>query len=284
MKDWEAYFEKPVALKLYIMHTGYIHMRGDIHFNNKDPRKKSQPSDPRLNPVYAFLVVHPEKGLLLLDSGLHPSFAERASGNFGMLLGMLVKTKAGRGHDIASQLAVLGYSLDRVRNVILSHLHLDHPCALPLLRGKDGVRVHADCEELAAAGRPLSLLKGYLRSHLNGLDCRPYDYALTLAPFDNVADFFGDGSVFVVSTPGHSPGHVSVVLNAAAGPILLTFDAAHREANLKQEMPTIGEYAPALKSVQRLKQMVDRFPAMRVIYSHDPDQLERLRLLPQYYR
>jgi N-acyl homoserine lactone hydrolase len=283
LKNWENYFEKPIPLKLYVMHTGYIHMSGDIHFNKKDPRKKSMPKDRRFNPVYAFLVEHPDKGLLLLDTGLHPSFAERKTGNFGLLLGTLVKTRTDKGKDIASQLSALNFSLDQVSNVILSHLHLDHPCSLPLFRGHGDPRVFADPAELSMAGKPLSLFKGYIRSHLKGMDCRPLTYNSAIEPFDKVTDFFEDGSVFVIRTPGHSPGHVSVLLNALKGPILMTFDAAHREDNLKQELPPIGDYELALDTLWRLQQVINRFPVMRVIYSHDPDQLPTLKLLPDYY-
>lgn len=283
MKNWEDYFEKPIPLKLYVMHTGYIHMSGNIHFNKKDPRKKSMPKDHRFNPVYAFLVEHPNKGLLLLDTGLHPSFAERKTGNFGLLLGSLVKTRAEKGMDIASRLSTLNYSLDQIRNVILSHLHLDHPCSLPLFRDYPGIRVFADPAELLIADKPMSLFKGYIRSHLKGMDCRPLTYNLAIEPFDKVTDFFEDGSVFVIRTPGHSPGHVSVMLNAAKGPILMTFDAAHREDNLKQEIPPIGDYELAMDTLQRLHKTLDRFPDMRVIYSHDPDQFPTLKILPDYY-
>ena len=283
MDKWEEYFKRPTDLKLYVMHTGYIHMSGGIHFNPKDPRKKNMPKDERFNPVYSFLVDHPQKGLLLLDTGLHPSFARRKSGNFGPLLGSLVKTRTEAGTDIASQMGMIGLKLDQVRHVILSHLHLDHPSSLPLLRANQQLTVFADAAELAQAGKFLSLLKGYIRSHLNGLDVRPLNYDQALAPFDQAADFFGDGSVLVLRTPGHSPGHVSVLVNAAGGPILLTFDAAHREDNLKKELPPIGDYTPALTAVRRLNQLIKRIPNLRVIYSHDPDQLTTLKRLPEYY-
>lgn len=268
---------------MYVIHTGYIHMTGDIHFNKKDPRKKSMPKDNRFNPVYAFLVEHPNKGLLLLDTGLHPIFAKRKTGNFGLLLGSMVKTQTEKGKDIANQLAVMNYSLDMIQNVILSHLHLDHPCSLPLFRGRRDLRVFADPAELSMVDKPLSLFKGYIRAHLKGVDCRPLTYNLVVKPFYKVADFFDDGSVFIIQTPGHSPGHVSVLLNAVNGPILMTFDAAHREDNLKKKMPPIGDYEPALKTLFRIQQIMDRFPGMRVIYSHDPDQLPTLKLLPDFY-
>jgi glyoxylase-like metal-dependent hydrolase (beta-lactamase superfamily II) len=236
-----------------------------------------------MNPVYAYLVEHPQQGFLLLDTGLHPSFAEQASGNFGLLLGTLVKTRTEKGWDIVSQLKNMGISPDQVRYVILSHLHLDHPSSLPLLRENRGLTVFADEDELNQAKKPFSRFKGYIYAHLKGLNIQPLQYKLVLSPFEQVADFFGDGSLFVIRTPGHSPGHVSVLLNASAGPILLTFDAAHRQANLDDELPPIGEYAEALASVRRLNQLIEQYPDMRVIYSHDPDQLSKLKRLPEHY-
>jgi N-acyl homoserine lactone hydrolase len=283
LKTWNEYFERPVPLQLYVMHTGYIHMSGNIHFNKKDPRFKSMPKDKRFNPVFAFLVKHPDKGPLLLDTGLHPSFAERKSGNFGWFLGSMVKTKAEKGMDIASQLNTLNISLNDIGNIILSHLHLDHPCSLPLFKGIKDLRVHVDPKELDTARSAFCLFKGVIKSHLSGLDCHTMEYPLDIPPFAAVSDFFQDGSVFVVQTPGHTPGHISILLNAAEGPIFLTFDAAHRKPNIDQDLPPIGDYQTALDSVSRIKEMTKRFPKMRVIYGHDPDQFHDLNLVPNHY-
>jgi len=283
MKDWEEAFRRSTPLKLYVMHTGYVHMRGNIHFNKADSRFKTMPGDNRLNPVFAHLVVHPVEGCLLLDTGLHPSFSRHRTGNFGPLLGRMVETRAERGRDVAGQLKELGISLNDVRNIILSHLHLDHPSALPLFSENKGLRVYVDGVELRLARSLFGMFKGYIKSHLAGLDCRSIEYPLSMQPFKAVADFFGDGSVFVLRTPGHTPGHVSVLLNAAEGPILLTFDAAHRKANLDHELPPVGHYPDALESVRSLKGLSSRFQDMRVIYGHDPDQLTGLDLAPRFY-
>lgn len=283
MKSWSEYFKRKVPLKLYVMHTGYVHMSGNIHYNKKDPRFKSKPKDTRFNPVFSYLVEHPEKGHLLLDTGLHPSFSERKRGNFGPLLGRIVKTKVEKGQDIASQLRAMGLSVSNIRNIVLSHLHLDHPGGLSLFREQTGVRVYIDRSELDAARSRFSLFKGYIKAHLAGFDFRPLDYPLSIQPFGAVSDFFNDGSVFVIRTAGHSPGHVSVLLNDSKGPILLTFDAAHRKSNLDEELPPIGDYPGVMESVRQLKALVIRFPHIRVIYGHDPEQLPTLRLAPRSY-
>jgi glyoxylase-like metal-dependent hydrolase (beta-lactamase superfamily II) len=87
----------------------------------------------------------------------------------------------------------------------------------------------------------------------------------------------------VVGTPGHTPGHVSIVLNMGQGPFLLTCDAVHRAANIEEMIPPKGEYDRALKSLKSIQSFLTEFPSARVIYSHDPDQISRLKTLPEYY-
>lgn len=280
MSNWKDIFAHPVGLKLYVMHTGSVHMSGNIHFNKKSPEFKSMPKDKRFNPVLAYAVVHPGKGLALLDTGVHSSFCDRPFGNFGPLLGRIVKIKAERGRDAASQLKSLGFSPPDVRLVILSHLHLDHTSGLPDFKGAE---VYVDADELKAAGSHAAMLEGCAKAHREGATINTFRYGPAVEPFDRVCDFFGDGSLFVVSTPGHARGNAAVILNARGGPILLTFDAAHRKANLDLMIPPKGDYERARRSLGAIKSFVEAFPRARVVYGHDPDQLGELELAPSFY-
>jgi N-acyl homoserine lactone hydrolase len=280
MSGWERYFDHPVDLKLYVLHTGSVHMSGNIHFNRKSPAFKSMPKDERFNPVLAYLVEHPEKGLVLLDTGLHESFCENACGNFGPLLGRVVKAKSEKGKDVVSQLASLGFSPPDIRYVILSHLHLDHTSGLP---GFKHAEVYVDSAELKVAGSPMGMMGGCAKAHLEGVEMRSFQYGTAVEPFDRVWDFFGDGSIFIIRTPGHTKGNVVVLLNAGEGPILLTFDAAHRAANLELMIPPKGDYEKARRSLGTIKSFIDDFPQVRVIFGHDPDQLGELQLAPSFY-
>lgn len=280
MKGWAQYFDDPVDMKLYVMRTGSVHMSGNIHFNKKSPQFKSMPKDERFNPVLAYLVEHPEKGPVMLDTGVHASFCESPCGNFGPLLGRVVKIKAEKGGDAVSQLASLGVSAADIRYVILSHLHLDHTSGLPSLKGAE---VYADAAELNAAASPMAMMGGCIKAHREGKDIKPFEYGGAVQPFDRVCDFFGDGSLFVIACEGHTKGNVAVLLNAKGGPILLTFDAAHRAANVKTMIPPKGDYEQARRSLGRIKAFSEDFPQTRVIFGHDPDQLGELQLLPSFY-
>ncbi|MBI9083550.1 MAG: N-acyl homoserine lactonase family protein [Desulfobacterales bacterium] len=255
-------------------------MKGNIHFNKKSPDFKSRPVDRRFNPVYAFLVRHPKKGNLLLDTGLCGSFAEKRFGNFGWLLGRIAQARSDPAMDSVSRMASLGLAPGDLDHILLSHLHLDHPSGLPQLKGKTSAPVYVDEREAKAASGLFALFQGYIRSHLDGFVIKNYQYRSPVAPFDEVMDFFGDGSAFVIATPGHSPGHVSVLLNAENGPIFLTFDAAHRRANLEDGIPPIGDFAAGRETLVKIRRFKEEFPDMRFIFSHDPDQMGEFPLAP----
>lgn len=283
MNSWSDYLKEPKDLKLYVIHTGYVHMKGNIHFNSKSPGFKSQPQDERFNPVLAYLVVHPEKGYLLLDTGLHASFAQSGKGNFGWMLSKMIKTQTEKGKDVVSQLEKINISPSDIHNVIFSHLHPDHLCGLPAFQGVKNLTVFVDRNEIKAAKSILAVMNGYIKSHLAGFHIEPIEYKNSLQPFDKVCDFYGDGSLFIVSTPGHTIGHVSVILNMKSGPLFLTFDAAHRRANVVEEIPPKGDYKAALKSLQNIRSFLDQNPQTKVIFAHDPDQLSNLIQIPEYY-
>lgn len=281
MTDIRELLAHPNALKLYVMRTGSVHMSGNIHFNKKSPRFKSMPKDERFNPVLAFLLEHPEKGWTLMDTGLDACFCESSRGNFGPLLGRVVKTKAEKGDDVVSQLATLGVSPSEVPYVIMSHLHLDH--ASSLRRFNQGSEIYVDAEELSAASSPLGTTGGYIKGFLEGLNVKPFAYDGSFGQFRQACDFFSDGSVFVLRAAGHTKGNVAVLLNARKGPILLTFDAAHRKANIDEGIPPKGDYDMAMASLNNIKSLLEELPETRVIYGHDPDQLPGLELLPVFY-
>jgi N-acyl homoserine lactone hydrolase len=283
MKSFKEYFRKPTAMRLYVMHTGNVHMAGNIHYNNKSPEFKSKPVDKRFNPVLAYLVEHPKQGSILLDTGVHPSFAEKKTGNFGWLLGNFVKIETAPGRDILSQMKTIGKSAEDIRCVVLSHLHLDHPGGLPALRGKVTPPVYVAREELDKAESSFSLFEGYIGRHLSGFELRAIPFHDGVAPFDQGFDLFGDGSIIIVKTPGHTPGHVSVMLNMRERPVFLTFDAAHRQSNVAEGIPPKGDYARGKDTVLRIKRLMELYPDMMTLYGHDPDQVKDLKTIPQYY-
>jgi glyoxylase-like metal-dependent hydrolase (beta-lactamase superfamily II) len=284
MGKWKYYFDNPAQLKLYVMKTGEVHTGGNIHYNKKSPKFKNMPKENRFNPVYSFLLLHPNQGMCLFDTGLHHSFTESRFGNFGPLLGSMVRGKAEMKKDVCSQLKSMGKNPMDIKYIFLSHLHLDHPSGLPyFMESVNLLGVYVDNEELRSARAPFGFLKGYVKNHLKGIRFQPIQYELDNPPFDRVCDVFGDGSTFLVRTPGHTVGHVSALLNASGGPIFLTFDAVHRKSNLDENMPPSGDYEKSMATLKNIESFIGNFPKTRVIFGHDPDQMKDLILAPEYY-
>lgn len=283
MNGWKEVFQRPHDLRLYVIHTGNVHMKGNIHFHKKSPAFNTKPKDPRYNPVYSFLIVHPQRGLILIDTGIHPDFNTQATGNFGCLIGTLIKVKTDNGMDVISQIKSIGLNAKNIKHIVMTHLHPDHTSGLPQFKNNAECLVYIDIDEYHAARSYFGLFRGYLTKHLKGLTIQHFEYPLTHKPLEQAADLFGDESVFIIKTSGHTTGHISILLNLKGEPVLLTADAAHRHENLAEQIPTVGEYGSSLRTLKQLGEFVEAYPSTRVIYSHDPEQIKQLKLIPEYY-
>ena len=99
------------------------------------------------------------------------------------------------------------------------------------------------------------------------------------------ADVFGDGSVTLVSTPGHTPGHQSLLVHLKnVGFIILSGDVVHLEESFDQNIvPSLNtNRQESLASIGRIRQMIAMYKATLFI-NHDKKQEDKLRLLPAFY-
>ncbi len=98
-------------------------------------------------------------------------------------------------------------------------------------------------------------------------------------------DLFGDGTVKMIFTPGHSPGHQSFLINLPkSGPILLTIDAAYTldHWNEKALPGFLASTVDTVRSVRKLHQVARQTGAM-IVTGHDPDAWPKFKKTPQYY-
>jgi N-acyl homoserine lactone hydrolase len=120
------------------------------------------------------------------------------------------------------------------------------------------------------------------------LDDRPlyaldFDEAHALPPFERVLDLLGDGSIWAISTPGHSRNHVSYLVNAESGPVLITGDACayHKQFEHRiQPSPGVDDQKAAIRSLAGLRELYDRFPQLQVMVGHEPPLRLRHRSNP----
>lgn len=210
-------------------------------------------------PVPAYLIVH-EQGKVLFDTGLNLAIRQEKA----RLLGPDAdawEIDFPQGVDIASQLARLGIAPGDIRYVVNSHLHFDH-CGGNGHFPNATLVVHA--KEWRAGRLPKMQAAGVYHPD-------DFDHMETVREVDGELDLFGDGSVVVFPTPGHTPGHQSMRLSLASGMVVLAADCCY----LKQTLDAL--HLP--KSVYNREQMLDSLATLRhlqgegarIFFGHDPE-------------
>ena len=129
-----------------------------------------------------------------------------------------------------------------------------------------------------------SELRGYLRRHiaLPGLEWERITFSPTnetdLMPFTTRHDLFGDGSLVLIPTPGHTAGSLSMVVRAAGDPLLLVGDLAY-DASLMARgvVPGVGDRAEIRISTRRVLELASRLGGAAILPAHDPGTAGRLR-------
>jgi glyoxylase-like metal-dependent hydrolase (beta-lactamase superfamily II) len=226
-------------------------------------------------PVPAFLIRHPSAGAILVDTGLHPSIATDGKENFGGLGARIGKPGLNAGEDVPAQLRDRGLDPGEIPVVVMTHMHLDHSSAISEFPNSTFVLSETEWEAAATGPRPL--LNGYRRAHFDyAFDYRTVDFDRggidSYATFGRTFDLFGDGSIRLAFTPGHSAGHMSVIAHLAANDFVIGGDATYTQGQLDGTAPLAPRPFDAhnyRRSLQELKLFKREFPGAIVTPGHD---------------
>ncbi|BCP56349.1 N-acyl homoserine lactonase family protein [Kaistia sp. 32K] len=228
-------------------------------------------------PIFCFLIDHPE-GRFLVDTGdtwrnSVPGYLPRWNPFFTKE----VVIKVAPGEEIGPRLQALG--LDPARDiaaVILTHFHHDHTGGLD----------HFPHNRIVASRESYDASRGF-KGSLAG--CLPQRWPIWLkpelvemdgpavGPFPGSHPITRDGRIFMVPTPGHANGHVSVVVRAEDVTYFLAGDATYDDANLRAEKADGVTFDPALsvRTLRAIKAFAAGEPTV-VLPAHDPDGPRRL--------
>jgi N-acyl homoserine lactone hydrolase len=216
-------------------------------------------------PVWSALLRTPD-GNILFDTGLHPVHVARPDATFGPQSGLHVVMEDSDG--VVARLASIGVKPGDVTVVVNSHLHFDHA-------GNNGA---FPTSTFVVQAEHLAFAKG--KPNFPGVywDIPELTY-VPAAGRSRVAR-----GVEVVPTPGHAPGHQSLVVDLAeSGRVVLTGDAAFTRANLERgEIPAMDQ-AAAKESLALIRSLV-KDDLSRVFTSHDADAWSTWRHAPETYR
>jgi N-acyl homoserine lactone hydrolase len=224
-------------------------------------------------PVPAFLVEHPGAGLILIDTGFHPSVAVNPRQNLGRVALFEFKdVQMDPGQAVSAQLRERGRSPGDIRVVIMTHLHADHASAIAEFPEATFIVSKREWEAATDAGR----LHGYVRRQFDhGFDYRLLDFegadTSSFSGFGRSFDLFGDGSVRTVFTPGHTLGHMSVVLRTKRREVLVAGDAIYlRETLETAHVPhRVEDEHLFRRSLREIAQYRKETPDALIIPGHD---------------
>jgi N-acyl homoserine lactone hydrolase len=230
-------------------------------------------------PVPAFLVEHPRAGPILIDTGLHQSCATDVSGNMGRVGKLIYQVRMDHDQALRFQLPKRGVQTGEIGVVVITHLHIDHASAVSEFPAATFL---VDKREWAAAASGGTRQGYHARQFDHAFDWRTVDYAVnaveSFAGFAQSLDLFGDGSVRLVSTPGHTLGHQSVVLRTGSREVLVVGDAAFTERAVRGETTPLLMHDEHLyrRSLKEIGRYLEQTPGAAVIPGHDPDLWPRL--------
>jgi N-acyl homoserine lactone hydrolase len=249
----------------------YAFCTGLIELDRASMVSDLTPGQPWTVPVLSFLVAHP-KGKLLFDTGVHCQARPDPLTRLGAERMKRLKVKSREGDDVVPQLASLGLKPDDVTHVANSHLHFDH-C------GGNEFFPHATFlvqrAELEAARRP-GFVPSYSPSPLD------FDHPLDYRMLDGEHDVFGDGSVVLLPTYGHTPGHQSLLVRSPKqAQIVAASDACYTRENMDRDVLPKILWNPSVmsESLAALRKLRDQAGAT-MFYGHDPAQWETIPRAP----
>src|SRR6266699_3528890 len=220
--------------------------------------------------VEAFLIVHP-RGTLLWDAGVIPDELVQPTGT--------TEARATVHTTLKGQLAAIGYKPSDITYLALSHNHYDHSANGNNFAGSTWLVQRPERETMFPAAPPTNPSNASIR-----FSALKNSKTVLL---DGDHDVFGDGSVVIISTPGHTPGHQSLFVKLPkTGAVVLSGDLYHypAERTLKDFTPfaNLGNAEKETASKAKIETLLKQKNASLWI-QHDIIAYAGLKKSPAYY-
>ncbi|AJA47088.1 beta-lactamase domain-containing protein [Clostridium pasteurianum DSM 525 = ATCC 6013] len=271
--NWEAASKHPTAIEIETLNTGEIisKISGLLNLKNKNASKLKDGT--AVVPVLAHIVRHEKYGDYLIDTGFDSSFSNEVGGNFKGLLKKVyfknryIQEKSEEGIEV--QLKKRGINL---KGVFLTHIH-EHAAGVPSLpSGIPYIYGDGECE---TSFFPL-VYSNFFENKTN-LQKIDFSSAQDMPMLGKCADIFGDGSFWAVSTPGHTKGHTSYLVNGIKRKILITGDVCITKKGFELNVET-GKFSSDIeegrKSFFTIREFIKEYPSVNVVFGHETDEFK----------
>jgi glyoxylase-like metal-dependent hydrolase (beta-lactamase superfamily II) len=225
----------------------------------------------------AYLVDHPE-GTLLFDTG--PSWemkqnpADYGPNGAAHMEAHVDNIDMTEDDHITNQLDDLGYSPSEIDYVAMSHLHVDHAGGISDFPDSEFLIRQ---EELQYAWWPRNPIQQAFYVEGDFTKLRDPDYSVTEVEGEDDFDVFGDGSVVLFPTQGHTAGHQSMEVDLGDRSVILAADISHTWEGYETELLASFNWDnnKAVESLRKLKARA-RDEDTEVYNSHDRERWEEL--------
>jgi glyoxylase-like metal-dependent hydrolase (beta-lactamase superfamily II) len=235
-------------------------------------------------PALVSVLRHPERGIILFDTGYSRHFF-RATERFPeRLYRMVTPVHLHDGAALSVQLEREGISASAIAWVIVSHLHGDHVGGLadfPHSRIALSREAWDDMQGRSRVGAlSMGLLPALVDAHaqarLQWFEDRPMAMLSgSFKRFGSGYDLFGDRSLLLIALPGHAAGHYGVLFEDGSGPVFLIADASWSSQAIREFIPPpalvtgwLGDTHTYRDTLAKLSALHTEAPELRIVPSH----------------
>ena len=263
--------EEVLTMKMFVFQACIVH-------TDKMHIVAGSPSEPCSGPVPYYLIEH-EKGYVLCDTGFNYGTVQDAKKALPEYTYAAFTPECPEDGYVLNALNKVGIKPEEITYVICSHLHFDHCGGIGLFPNATYVVQRA---ELHYAFVPDYFMKPvYLREDFD----QDVNWLILDGWNDNRYDLFDDGKLIICFTPGHTPGHMSLLLNLEEdGSIMLTIDACYSVENLEHtKIPGLScDNSAYVKNLKMFQDMQRR--GIKIITGHDPYEWDEIKKFPEFYK
>lgn len=274
LRNWPDSYVGVEGLEVHVFDTGTLALpkatvfRGGSWVSNMDL------------PATAFVISHPEEGLIVFDTGFNERIYENPNDYIGFATSIVGSFAMADRQDLVSQMRDAGFDPDDVSHVVLSHMHFDHTGSVEAFENADVVVAY---DELQGALHDNSFMSFFRDEDFDEVrewtevdfdDFEPY------ATFRSAADLLGDGSLLLIDLSGHTPGSMGLLVLTTEGPVLLTGDAAYVEESWRfSAVPLLADDMDLWwEQVWRIKKFAQLVPSALILPGHDLRILDRIEM------
>jgi len=266
-------------MRVYILNTGYLETDKNNVVACATIGTRSNPSVTNKwikLPVMSFLI-ETDDGYILYDTGSNP---EAMNGYWPAGLQEVYPLYQTEEERLENQLALVGVKPEDIKKVVISHMHLDHAGNLHLFKHADVYVPKADfmqAQTQVHLNPDPATHGGYVKGDL---DVAVKQYHLVEEDFEIAP------GVEIINLPGHTPGLLGVVVHLEnEGTMILPQDCVYAGEIFGPPAKLSGLLYDSLsyfKSIEKVRKLQKQYNA-KVVFAHDAEFFETLKLAPDYY-